>query len=155
MSENMGLQLGAGYSSSPFGGMPIISGAITWKRFIFVEGIFGHTIWNDSFKFNDYDLDTRLRMAGGLASVYPLSDVPVGLVGGWIRIEEISQRYYEYVKKSEGPVIGIRITPIEYLSITALQNTAKHNIAGNIKSRLKDNQFLFFATIHILFGGGK
>ncbi|MEE9554961.1 MAG: hypothetical protein V3W18_11745 [candidate division Zixibacteria bacterium] len=28
--ENMGLQLGVGFSSSPFGGIPILSGAITW-----------------------------------------------------------------------------------------------------------------------------
>lgn len=153
--ENMGLQLGAGFSSSPFGGIPIISGAVTWKRFIFVEGILGHTFWDDSFRFDGSDLDTRRRLAGGLATVYPFSNIPAGITGGWIRIEEISQRYNEYVKMSEGPVIGLRINPLDFLSITAIQNTAKHNISGDIKSRLKDNQFLFFATVHITFGGGK
>jgi len=154
-SENMGLQLGAGFSSSPFGGIPIITGAITWKRFVFVEGIVGHTFWDNSFRFEGADLDTRRRMAGGLVSIYPLSKIPVGLVGGWIRIEEISQRYNEYVKMSEGPVIGLRVTPVDFLSITAVQNTSKHNIIGDIKSRLKNKQFLLFATVHIVFGGRK
>lgn len=153
--ENMGLQLSVGFSSSPFGGIPIISGAITWKRMIFIEGIVGHTFWDDSFRFDGSDLDTRRRMAGALVSIYPLSNIPVGLTGGWLRIEEISQRYNEYVKMSEGPVIGLRATPFDFLSITAIQNTAKHNFAGEIKSRLKNGQFLFFATIHIVFGGGK
>lgn len=155
LPENMGLQLGAGFSSSPFGGIPILTGAITWKRFIFIEGVIGHTFWSNSFRFDGSDLDTRRRMAGGLASIYPLTDIPIGLVGGWIRIEEISQRYNEYVKMSEGPVIGLRVTPFDFLSIMGVHNTAKHNIAGDIKSRLRDNQFLFSATIHIVFGGGK
>lgn len=155
MSENMGLQLGAGLSSSPFGGIPIITGAITWKRFIFVEGIVGHSFWDNSYNFEGAELATRRRIAGGLATVYPTSKIPVGITGGWIRVEEISQRYNEYVRMSEGPVIGLRVTPTDYLSITAVQNTAKHNIIGDIESRLKNGQFIVFATVHVLFGGGK
>ena len=155
MTESMGLQLGAGLSSSPFGGIPIITGAITWKRFVFIEGIFGHTFWDNSFSFENADLATRRRIAGGLATVYPLSKIPVGITGGWIRVEEISQRYNEYVRMSEGPVIGLRVTPLDYLSITAVQNTAKHNIIGDLKSRLKNGQFIIFANVHILFGGGQ
>jgi hypothetical protein len=94
-------------------------------------------------------------MAGGLAVVYPLSEIPVGIAGGWIRVEEISQKYNEYVRMSEGPVIGLRITPHENLSITVIQNTAKHNIIGNLESRLKNGQFIVFATVNFLFGGGK
>lgn len=154
-TENMGIQLGAGLSSSPFGGMPIVTGAITWKKFIFIEGIFGHTLWNDSFSFEDLDLNTRRRMTGALAIVYPLPDIPVGLTGGWLHVEEISQRYNEYVKMSEGPVIGLRVTPFDFLSITAVQNTAKQNIAGESKSRLKGDQFLFFLTLNLLLGGGQ
>lgn len=155
LSENMGLQLGTGLSSSPFGGIPIITGAITWKRFVFVEGIFGHTFWDDSFSFENAELATRRRIAGGLATVYPLSKIPVGIAGGWIRVEEISQRYNEYVRMSDGPVIGLRVTPLDYLSVTAVQNTAKHNVIGDIKSRLKNGQFLIFATVHVTFGGGQ
>ncbi|UCC79699.1 MAG: hypothetical protein JSW64_15780 [Candidatus Zixiibacteriota bacterium] len=155
VTESMGLQLGAGVSSSPFGGTPIVSGAITWKRFVFIEGIFGHTFWDGSYSFENADLATRRRIAGGLATVYPLSKIPVGITGGWIRVEEISQRYNEYVRMSEGPVIGLRVTPVDYLSVTAIQNTAKHNVIGDIKSRLKNGQFLIFATIHVTFGGGR
>lgn len=155
MSENMGLQLGAGISSSPFGGIPVVTGAVTWKRFVFVEGIVGHTFWDNTYRFENVDLSTRRRIAGGLATVYPLSKIPVGITGGWLRVEEISQRYNEYVRMSEGPVIGLRVTPLDYLSITAVQNTAKQNVIGDIKSRLKNGQFVIFATVHFLFGGGK
>jgi hypothetical protein len=155
MSENMGLQVGAGISSSPFGGIPIVTGAISWKRFVYIEGIVGHTFWDNSYRFEDADLSTRRRITGGLATVYPLSKIPVGVTGGWLRVEEISQRYNEYVRMSEGPVIGLRITPVDYLSITAVQNTAKHNIIGDLESRLKNGQFIIFATVHFLFGGGK
>jgi len=155
MSEKMGLQLGAGFSSSPFGGIPIITGAITWKRLVFIEGIFGHTFWDNSFRFENADLATRRRIAGGLVTVYPISKIPAGVTGGWIRVEEISQRYNEYVKMSDGPVIGLRVAPVDCLSITALQNTAKHNIIGDIKSRLKNGQFIIFVTVHTTFGGGK
>ncbi len=154
-TENMGIQLSAGFSSSPFGGMPIITGAITWKRVIFIEGIFGHTLWNDSFRFEDLDLNTRRRMTGALATVYPLADIPVGLTGGWLHVEEISRRYSEYVKMSEGPVIGLRVTPFDFLSITVVQNTANQNIAGESKSRLKGDQFLLFVTLNLLLGGGQ
>jgi hypothetical protein len=155
MSENMGLQLGAGLSSSPFGVIPVVTGAISWKRFVFVEGIVGHTFWDNSFSIENDNLATRRRVAGGLAVIYPFQDIPIGLAGGWIRVEEIAQRYNEYVRMSEGPVIGLRITPLDYLSITAIQNTAKHNIIGDIQSRLKNGQFIVFATVHVLFGGGK
>jgi len=155
ITENMGLQLGAGITSSPFGGIPIVTGAISWKRFVFVEGIVGHTFWDNTYRFEDVDLATRRRIAGGLATIYPSSKIPVGITGGWLRVEEISQRYNEYVRMSEGPVIGLRAAPLDYLSITAVQNTAKHNIIGDLESRLKNGQFIIFATIHFMFGGGK
>jgi hypothetical protein len=155
IKENMGLQLGAGITSSPFGGIPIVTGAVSWKRFVFVEGIVGHTFWDNTYRFEDVDLATRRRIAGGLATIYPSSKIPAGITGGWLRVEEISQRYNEYVRMSEGPVIGLRVTPLDYLSITAVQNTAKQNIIGDLKSRLKNGQFIVFATIHFMFGGGK
>jgi hypothetical protein len=92
-------------------------------------------------------------MAGGQVIVYPLSKIPVGAVGGWLRIEEISQRYYRYVKMSEGPVIGLRVTPLEFLSITGVYNPAKHNLTGDIISKSRNGQILISATVHLTFGG--
>ena len=155
MPENMGLQLGVGFSSSPFGGIPIITGAITWKRFVFIEGVVGHTFWSNSFKFDGVDLATRRRMAGGQVIIYPLTNIPVGIVGGWVRIEEISRSHSKYAKMSEGLVIGLHITPYDFLSIAGVHNPAKHYIAGDDKSKSKNNQFLVSMAIQIVFGGGK
>ena len=155
LKENMGLRLGAGVASSPFGGIPILTGAVTWKRVIFVEGIVGYTFWRSKFKYISMDLDTRRRIAGGQLIVYPLSEVPVGVVGGWVRIEEISQRFYEFVKMSEGPIIGLQAAPFRFICITGVYNPSKHSLAGLDRSKLKNRQFLVYATINAVFGGGK
>jgi len=154
-SASIGLQLSAGYSSSPFGGIPILAGAVTWKRLVFIETVVGHTIWNDSFRFGNTDLNTRLRMAGGQAVFYPLTNIPVGLIAGWIRFEEVSRSYSKYVQMSEGLNMGIRVIPYNYLSITGVYNPAKHHTVRELKSISKNNQFLFYATLNIVIGGEK
>ena len=153
VSDNMGLQFGLGFSSSPFGGIPITTGAITWKRLIFIECIVGHTIWSNTFRFYNIDLNTRLRMAGGQAILYPVTTIPVGFIGGWIRFEEISRNYSRYVKMSEGLNLGLRVTPHKHFSITSVYNPAKYHIVSDLKSKLRNNQFLFYATVNIVFGG--
>ncbi len=153
--ESLGLQFGVGLYTSPFGGIPIVAGGISWKSILYAEGFAGHTFWNSSFEFEGVDLDTRRRMIGGQIIYYPYGHIPVGIVGGWIRIEEISQEYYKYAKLSEGPLFGLRASPYDYISVTGAYNPAKHLIAGDSKSKSKNGQFLFTITIHIGFGGEK
>lgn len=155
LKENLGLQVSAGLSTSPFGGMPILAGALTWKRSIFLEGMVGHTFWNNNFEFESVDLDTKRRMIGGHVVVYPYENIPVGAVGGWLRVEEIAQDYYEYVRLSEGPVFGLRASPLEFMSITGAYNPSRHREAGNLKSKAENDQFLFYITAHLGFGGAK
>ena len=153
--ENLGLQISAGLASSPFGAMPVVAGAVTWKRIVFVEAIFGHTVWDGTYHFMGVDLETRRRQAGFLAAFYPHEDLPVGVIAGWVRIEEISQRYYDYVRMSEGPMFGVRAMPLDYLSVTAVYNPSKHRVAGETLSQSKNNQFLVSIMLHKTFGGGK
>lgn len=155
LAEHMGLQLSIGASSSPYGGVPIVGGAVTWKRIIYVEGILGHTFWNGSFQYHGFNLDTKSRLAGGALVVYPCRRLPLGIVGGWLRIEEISQEYHEYVKMSEGPMLGLRATPFPFLSVTGTYNPSRHREAGDFKSRAKNDQFLLSITAHKTFGGEK
>ncbi len=154
-TPEMGLQLGAGISSSPFGGLPIITGGMTWKRTVFVEGILGHTFWNNSFTFEGAKLTTKRRMAGVQVTAYPFDDKTVGFVGGWVRFEELSQTFYEYVKLSEGPMIGMQTAPNGFLLITAVYNPSKHRIAGDVESESKNGQFLLSLTAHVNFEGGR
>ncbi|MEW6051770.1 MAG: hypothetical protein AB1644_12025 [Candidatus Zixiibacteriota bacterium] len=155
LTENMGLRLSAGVSSSPFGGIPIVAGAISWKKVVFIEGLVGHTFWNNSYRFQGVKLDTWRRMAGGQLTVFPLKKARVGFVGGWFRIEEISQKYYEFVKLSEGPVLGMRVTPFAHASVTGSYNPARHRIAGDRISRPKNDQFLISVTLHTDLGGAR
>ena len=155
LAEHMELRLSAGMSSSPFGGIPIVAGAVTWKQVVFIEGVVGHTFWNNSYRFEGIKLDTWRRMAGGQLTVYPLKKTRVGLVGGWVRIEEISQKYYEFVKLSEGPVFGVRVTPFKHASVTGLYNPSRHRIAGDRVSDAKSDQFLLNVTLHLDLGGAK
>lgn len=153
--ESLGLQFGVGLSTSPFGGIPIATGAVSWKSVLYAEGFAGHSFWNSSFRFEGVNLDTRRRLIGGQVIYYPDENVPVGIVGGWIRIEEISQEYYKYAKLSEGPLFGLRVSPYNFLLITGAYNPAKQLIAGDSKSESKNDQFLLTMTINFAFGGEK
>lgn len=153
--ESLTLQFGVGLSTSPFGGIPIATGAISWKSKLYAEGFAGHSFWNSSFEFEGVDLDTRRRLIGGQIIYYPYEHIPAGIVAGWIRVEEISQEYYKYAKLSEGPLLGLRASPYDFLSITGAYNPAKQLIAGDPKSKSKNSQFLFSITAHIAFGGKK
>jgi len=155
LADNMGLQLSAGISSSPFGAIPVVAGAVTWERFVFLECIVGHTFWNSSFSFQGTELDARRRMAGGQIIVYPFKDKPVGIVGGWIRTEEISQEYYKYGTMSEGPVVGVRVSHYDFLSITGVYSPTRYHDAGENDNRTRKDEFLLTLTFHTLFGGEK
>ncbi len=153
--ENLGLQFAAGLSSSPYGVLPTGSFAIFWKKSFYVEAIVGHTLWKSDFDFNGTKLDTKRRMLGGQVVVYPDPNFPVGIVGGWMRTEEISQLFYEYVKLSEGLMLGLRSEPLDFLQITGTYNPSKRRVAGVATSELKDDQFMISVMAFKAFGGGK
>jgi hypothetical protein len=153
IAEPMGLQLGIGLSSSPFGAIPVITGAVSWERKVFVEAVVGHTLWGSSFPYNGDDLNTKRRIAGGLVFFYPVDDFPIGVIGGWIRTEEISTKYYDYVKMSEGPIFGLRYSPYKFLYITGAYNPARQRIVGQPIVESRHHEFMLSVTGFILFGG--
>ena len=153
--ENIGLQFGAGLASSPYGVLPAGSFAIFWKKSFYFEAIVGHSFWNNNYNFNGTDLKTKRRVIGGQFIVYPDPDIPVGIVGGWIRTEEIAQRFYEYVRLSEGLVLGLRAEPLDFIQITGTYNPSKRRVAGTATSDLKEDQFMITVMAFKAFGGGK
>ncbi|UCD63992.1 MAG: hypothetical protein JSW34_00770 [Candidatus Zixiibacteriota bacterium] len=153
--ENFGLQFGAGVSSTPFGGTPVAAAAVSLKRIIYLEGMVGHTFWNGTYRFQDTDLDTRRRLLGGHVIIYPREKLPVGIVGGWLRVEEVAQDYYEYTRLSEGLVLGLRATPIDYFSVTAAYNPSKQRAAGKLGSTTENDRFMIYILAHLSFGGAK
>lgn len=155
IADKLGLGVGIGMVASPYGGMPVFSGMVTWDRKIYFEGFLAHTFWNDDYFYGGVDLTTRRRMGGWQVIYFPFENLPVGLVGGWTRAEELSQDYYKYVRMSEGPLLGVRVVPLDYLSITAVYNPARQRAAGMVLSESKNDLFLISATAHIIWGGGK
>jgi len=155
LADHLGLRLSVGASSTPFGGVPMLAAAVTWKKVLFVEASFGHTFWNRSFAFEGADLDTWRRMSAARVTVYPWEDTPIGLVGGWMRAEEISQQYYKYVRLSEGPFVGAEVTPFEHLGLMAAYNPARHRRAGEEFSKAKNGQFLISLALHLDLGGDR
>jgi len=151
-SGNMGLRFGAGISSSSFGVIPIVTAAVAWESTVYLELVAGHTFWNSSFPFESEDLDARRRLIGGQLIVYPFENRPIGILGGWMRVEEISQEYYRYGNMTEGPVIGLRVSPHEYLSVTGAYNPARYHAAGDSGGRTKHDQFIVSIGFHIDFG---
>lgn len=154
-TDSFGLQFSAGLSSSPYGIMPLLAGAITWNRVVYVEAVVGHSFWNDTYPVGEADLDTKRRLAGGQMIVFPWRKVPLGIVGGWFRFEEIAQDYHQYVQMSEGPVVGLRFLPLDFASVTAVYNPSWDRTAGIERSEPDNDQFHLSAAVHILFGGGQ
>jgi len=154
-TEHLGLQIGGGVSSTPFGGIPILVGAVTWKRRIYVEAVVGHTFWNGSFRIQNVGLNTRRRMTGSNLIVYPFDNLRAGFLAGWVRIEEISQDYHQYVRLSEGLLLGMRAEPLSCLSITGAYYPSAERTAGILRAESKNDLFLISATVHKTFGGAK
>jgi hypothetical protein len=135
--------------------MPIVTAAVTWRQHAYLEIVGGHSLWDNEFRFEGEDLKTRHRMLGGHVSVFPFEEIRLGFVGGWMRVEQISQFYYEYVRLSEGPLFSLRFDPADFISIVGTYNPAKRRTAGIDKSDTDMDQFLVYATIYQLVGGGK
>jgi hypothetical protein len=154
-NDQMTIRLGAGASSSPFGGLPAVSGAVIWKQTLAINFMLGHTFWNDSYQFQGATLETWCRMVGIGMTWYPWQDKPVGLVGGWVRVEEIAKSYYEYVRLSEGPVLGVSVIPIRHVSLSGLYNPARQRVEGTDFSSAKNGQFLLGVSVFTDFGGGR
>lgn len=72
-----------------------------------------------------------------------------------MRTEEIAQRFYEYVRLSEGMVLGLRAEPLDFIQITGTYNPSKHRVGGITNSEFKDNQFMITVMAFKAFGGGK
>lgn len=151
--DNFRLHFGAGMSTSPFGAIPIVSGAVSWRNKVYLEGIFGHAFWNGSYRQADTELDTKDRMIAGMAVVYPFDDIPLGGVAGWVRIEEIANDYHEYTRLSEGLMVGFRVQPIDYVSFTGLYNPSSHRDAKVDLSSAKNGQILLMLMAHLPLGG--
>lgn len=152
---DLGLLFGLGVSSSPYGAVPMASAAVSWKHIVYVEGFVGHTFWNNEFEWEKAMLDTKRRFIGGQVIVFPLERIPLGLVGGWVRQEEVSQQHYEYVKMSEGPVVGLRAMPVPFISATATWNPVKQRLSGRELSNSDTGQFEISFAAHLAIGGAK
>jgi hypothetical protein len=154
-NDQMTIRLGFGASSTPFGALPMVTGAVIWRQTVALNMVLGHTFWNDSYQFQGAKLETWNRMVGGGITVYPWRDKPVGFVGGWMRVEEIAQSYYEYVRLSEGPVLGVSVTPLKHVSLSGLYNPARQRVEGTDFSSAKNGQFLLGVSVFTDFGGGR
>lgn len=154
-NDQMTIRLGFGASSTPFGALPMVTGAVIWRQTVALHMVLGHTFWNDSYQFKGANLETWNRMVGGGVTVYPWRDKPVGFVGGYVRVEEIAQSYYEYVRLSEGPVLGVSVTPLKHVSLSALYNPARQRVEGTDLSSAKNGQFLLGLSVFTDFGGAR
>lgn len=153
--EHLGLQIGGGVAVARFGGMPIVSGAITWKQKYYVEAVGGYTFWNGSYESDSLNFSTRRRMAGCNLIVFPFEQTRLGFLVGWVRIEKISREYYKYVRLSEGALFGLRAEPLNWLSVTGAWVPSKERNAFADLADAKNANYMFTVTAHKLFGGAR
>lgn len=153
--EHLGLQIGGGVAVARFGGMPIVSGAITWKQKYYVEAVGGYTFWNGDYESDTLSFSTRRRMAGCNLIVYPFENTRLGFLVGWVRIEKISREYYKYVRLSEGALFGLRAQPLNWISVTGAWVPSKERNAFEDLADAKNANYMFTVTAHKLFGGAR
>jgi hypothetical protein len=154
VEESFGLQLGGGLTSSPFGVVPILTGALVFQRTLYIEGVLGATPWTNSTDYGTDDLKTRARFVAGNIIWFPWKDKPVGFVAGWAHSEDLSKEHHQYTEASEGPTLGVRVLIINHISLTGLYNPSSRHIAGNEFSETK-HEFLLQATGHFGLGGAR
>ena len=146
------IEITAGLSTTPFGVVPTGTGAFVYKRWLYIQGIVGHTWWDSRSNFAGRRLYTWHRLAGGMITVYPRFSGPVGLSAGWLRHEDISQAYYRYVRMTEGPAIGARISPYPRVLIGVYYHPLK-KVYGTDRANIRWNQFLLSMTYQLIGGG--
>ncbi len=157
--DNLGLNFRIGVSSSPYGAIPIVAGAIVYKDKLHVEAQFGHTFWSDQRDLAGMSLSVWRRMSGGQMVYFlinrPQGHLQVGPAIGWFRIEEISQYYYGYTRMSEGLTLGVRLRLFNCLDATGSYFPHKERAAERQFAVTKDGSFLMAITFNHYFGGGK
>ncbi len=152
---DFGVKLGIGASTTPFGSLPVATGGVTWKRIVFVEAQFGHSIWLDGFELRGVTFSTRQRLASAYLAVYPWETIPVGFVGGWKRAETMDWDSFRYLRISEGPMIGVRVEPLHWLSITGTYTPAKQRTATFASSENEFGQLALSISVIQIWGGDR
>lgn len=122
---------------------------------MFLEAEFGHTFWNGDYHFGNAVLDTKRRMAAGYVLYFPFDSKPVGILGGWMRAEEVAQTYHQYVKLAEGPVVGVRVVPLDYLAVTGAYNPSKQRRSDLVDSEMNRGQLSLSVTLQLVLGGAR
>ena len=87
--------------------IPILSAAVNWKSTVLLEAVAGHQFWTDGYMYGTENLAVWSRTIALDLIYYPWETTPIGFIGGWSRVEEMSKDYHEYVQISEGPVLGV------------------------------------------------
>lgn len=147
------IEMTAGISTTPFGAVPTGTGAFVYRRWLYIQGILGHTWWDSRSNFSGRRLYTWHRLAGGMIIAYPSFSRPVGLAAGWLRHEDISQSYYRYVRMTEGPIFGARVSPFKRILVGLYYNPMKR-VIGTDRAKISANQFLVSVSYQLI-GSGK
>ena len=154
-NDEFGLKLGIGMTGTPSGIIPSVSGAVVYKKWLYIEGLFGHTFWSDSRDVAGVSYDTWSRFTGGQLVIFPFDKKTVGFSAGWIRLEEISQYYYKYALMSEGLTMGVRLRITENLGLDGKYFPNKQRLAEMEREYAvsKQNQWILSVTYNFSFGG--
>ncbi len=156
-NDEFGLKIGVGITGTPSGIIPSVSGAVVYKDWLYVEGLFGHTFWSDSRDVAGISYSTWSRFIGGQLVVFPFDKKTIGFSTGWIRLEEISQHYYKYLLMSEGITLGMRLRITKNLELEGKYFPNKQRLAEMERDYAvsKKNQWLLSISYNLSFGGEK
>lgn len=102
------LHLGLGYGDTPFGGTPHAVGALSYRRWLYVEAQGSHALGNEQWSHQGVSFDTHVRSASVNVIAFPSATFPVGVAIGFSDSYRINDATGEYVQRFLSPTYGLR-----------------------------------------------
>lgn len=141
------VELGIGASTHTYGdAIPVISGRIGNQTISFMA-IYGNSLATRNHVYAKEQLDVRSTLIAGYVRYAPPWDAPIDFLGGWERLEERSDLRGRYVKKSEGPSLGLLWHPSSWIGVSGLWTPAEEDIFGMNRVYWEAERFRLQVTI--------
>ena len=122
-NEFIGLDLGLGMTSAPLGVLPTLTASIDWQKKIYIEAKIGASVFEEEKSITGgHEITTRDRLVAAYLVFFPTKDFPLGFIGGWQMNDEVLTNSNRYVRRLEGPIIGIRADIKRRISLDGLWN---------------------------------
>ena len=99
--------------------VPILQGQVGNRRLRFGLDV-SHSLYTVDRTYGNERLDVNYRLVSCYLAFRPILYGTLELLAGWQRTEEYAKTYGKFVRKNEGPEVGLRYAPVRHLAINVV-----------------------------------